>query len=239
MRLLLDAFRPWALVAVCGIQICCLLAGGFFALFALFAHVGVAVLFSLLFFVIAVLLTAVIRWLVQPYTPSRRFRTIAAVIVVAWIGTSLTLQAMHFRLNTSGSVPVGLYRETSDNAAAYTGFCLSLEQLRAVRRAGLELGAGECPGGVSPLLKPLVEASPMHPVTFTEHGFVIDGKLLPNTAAQSESRTHAPLSHIPFGTYTAGLWAISSYNRDSYDSRYLGPLDPSAIRFHVTPFLTH
>ena len=238
MRVIGDALRPVVLIVVGALETGCILAGGFFALFALFAHVGLAVWFSLLFLATAVLLTVVIRWLVQPYTPSKRFRTMAAVIVVTWIGTGLTLQEMHFHLNTSGSVPVGLYRETSNNAAAYAGFCLSPVQLRTVRRAGLELGAGDCPGGVSPLLKPLIEALPSRPVTFTERGFVIDGKLLPNTAAKAESRTHVPIAHLPFGTYLTGLWAISTYHPDSYDSRYFGPVKPAAIRFYAKPVLT-
>jgi type IV secretory pathway protease TraF len=53
------------------------------------------------------------------------------------------------------------------------------------------------------------------------------------------SKTGQTLVHYPFGSYTSGLWAISNYNRDSYDSRYFGPVSTDAIRFYARPVLVY
>jgi len=47
-----------------------------------------------------------------------------------------------------------------------------------------------------------------------------------------------PLEHYPFGVYTNGIWAVSDFNANSYDSRYFGPLAPDAIRFDAKPVWT-
>jgi len=110
--------------------------------------------------------------------------------------------------------------------------------LTAAKKTGLALPNGNCPGGVAPILKPHFAASPEQPISLTSEGFVIGGKLLPNTAPKPRSRTGAALTHYPFGLYTNGVWAISTFNPDSFDSRYFGPLDPKAIQFHARPLWT-
>ena len=66
----------------------------------------------------------------------------------------------------------------------------------------------------------------------------MDGQLLANTVPKPYSQTGEPLSHYPFGRYTSGLWAVSTFNRNSYDSRYFGPIEPSTVLYHLTPFWT-
>jgi conjugative transfer signal peptidase TraF len=237
--LLVETFRPWVLIGVCIVQGFLIFAGCLVFFVAVGVHSGLGLAESLAFFVPAVLLTYARRWIVcPPAKPRPTVLLVGVAIVIAYVGTMLLLRVAGFRLNLTDSVPVGLYRETSDTSARYVGFCLPMEPLRAAQTAGLILPLGDCPGKVAPLLKPVFRASLAHPVTLTERGFLIDGKLLPNTAPKPHSWTYAPLTHTPFGRYTAGLWAISGYNPDSYDSRYFGPLDSSAIRFHATPVLT-
>jgi type IV secretory pathway protease TraF len=87
-------------------------------------------------------------------------------------------------------------------------------------------------------LKPLIYASPKQPLIYDARGFSFHGKLLPNTGAKAYSRTGVPLAHYPFGAYTNGIWAVSDFNANSYDSRYFGPVAPEAIRFYAKPLLT-
>ncbi|MBV8114271.1 MAG: S26 family signal peptidase, partial [Silvibacterium sp.] len=116
--------------------------------------------------------------------------------------------------------------------------CLAQGAIESAIKAGLEIARGDCPTGVAPILKPVFRASAGDPIVYSEEGFFVHGALLPNTAPKKRSRTGAPLTHYPFGEYRSGLWAISDYNRDSFDSRYFGPVDSSAVRFYAKPVWT-
>lgn len=146
------------------------------------------------------------------------------------------LAELPIRLNLTPSVPVGFYREISIPTAPFIGFCLSDSQLRIAREAGVEMAAGSC--GMQPLLKPVFRATREAPIVFSSEGFRVDRALLPSTAPKAKSTSGKPLVHYPFGTYTAGLWAVSSFHEDSFDSRYLGPIDPAQIQFRAVSFLT-
>jgi conjugative transfer signal peptidase TraF len=141
-------------------------------------------------------------------------------------------------MNYSDSVPTGLYRRVPASVVTYAGFCLPEKTASAAIQAGLEVVPGACPEGLAPILKPLIQASPQHPVAYTERGFWWGGKLLPNTAPKARSRTGATLQHYTFGVYTNGVWAVSDFNANSYDSRYFGPVAPDAIRFYAKPVWT-
>ncbi|MGA8026194.1 MAG: hypothetical protein WB992_03555, partial [Bryobacteraceae bacterium] len=141
-------------------------------------------------------------------------------------------------MNYTDSVPVGLYRKTLNSAAPYAGFCLERVTVDSARQAGLEIVPGNCPGGVAPILKPLIYPSREQPLMLSARGFFVNGRLLANTAPKSRSRTGAALEHYAFGTYSSGVWAVSDFNRDSFDSRYFGPVAPGAIRFYATPVWT-
>jgi conjugative transfer signal peptidase TraF len=161
----------------------------------------------------------------------------AAAFLVGTIGAPFALTHSGLVLNTSPSVPVGLYRRAAASSK-YIGFCLSLDTVHAALRAGLEPGRGDCAGGVAPILKPVVYPSPAHVLIYSERGFTFDGALMSNTAPKALSMAGVPLAHAAFGTYTSGAWAVSTFNSDSFDSRYFGPVDAAAIRFYATPTLT-
>ena len=163
-------------------------------------------------------------------------RLLGGVFVVLALSVPDALQHSRLRLNGTDSVPVGLY-EAGTERAPYAGFCLGQATLRTALAAGLELGRGECANGYQPVLKTVYEASPASPVVFDEGGFAVGQRRIPNTRPKAFSRTGKPLTHYPFGTYTAGLWAISSYNRDSFDSRYFGPVPQESLRFYAKPLL--
>jgi conjugative transfer signal peptidase TraF len=169
---------------------------------------------------------------------ARTIMIAGALIALADAGTHAILQAAHLHFNYTKSVAVGLYRETSKQRSSYAGFCLPRTTIERAIRAGMDPIPGTCPGGVAPILKPLIEATPERPVVFSKNGFSVAGKLLPNTLPKSTSRAGMPLAHYEFGTYTRGLWAVSSFSPDSYDSRYFGPIDPASVQFYSKPVLT-
>ena len=171
--------------------------------------------------------------------PSKRTIGLAiAAILLAEIATRAGMKATGLHLNYTASLPVGLYREAPKGEAQYAGICLPASVITGALHAGLETLPGDCPGGVAPILKPVVEASEAHPIIYSESGFYIDGSLVPNTAPKTHAHTGNSLQHYPFGVYKSGLWAISEFNANSFDSRYFGPLPDGAVRFYVKPVLT-
>lgn len=155
-------------------------------------------------------------------------------------GIALTAPfAIHFSglmLNGTDSVPVGLYRRSG--VGSYAVLCLPDGALQTAKEAGLDLSGGSCPNGSIPLLKPLYVASVSRPIEFGEAGFRIGGRFVPNTAPKPVSKTGARLQHYDFGTYREGIFAISDFSRDSYDSRYFGPVGPDTIRYYANPVWT-
>jgi conjugative transfer signal peptidase TraF len=169
---------------------------------------------------------------------ARRFLVTAVIGLAVLIPTALHYSKL--RWNRTASVPTGLYRivdSEPERAPQYAALCLPESTLLTAHKAGADFPWGVCPGGVAPLLKPLYRASAADPITFTERGFEVSGRLLNNTAPKSFSHAAKPLDHVAFGVYTAGVWAISDYNPNSFDSRYFGPIPESSIRSYLVPFL--
>jgi conjugative transfer signal peptidase TraF len=143
------------------------------------------------------------------------------------------------RINTSPSLPLGLYIVTSNAGANLVEFCpvqpfASLAILRGYR------DQGACQDGGSPLLKPIV-AKPGDLVQFSERGISVNSKLLPNTEPLTKDTKGRTLKSWPFGRYAVqpgSVWVGSSYNRRSFDSRYFGPIPTNTIRKHLRPLLT-
>lgn len=159
-----------------------------------------------------------------------------AVVALA-LAAPGALRHSALRLNYSDSVPVGLYRSQPEPDAPFAGICLNSMTLRSAFDAGLKLEAGECPDGHQPILKTVYRATPDSPIVFDAQGFTIAGVPIPNTKPKAFSKTGKPLTHYAFGLYTSGLWAVSGYNRDSFDSRYFGPVSAENVKFYAKPLL--
>ncbi len=164
----------------------------------------------------------------------RRMVLVVAALVVVSVAPA-ALQHSTLRLNASASVPTGLYRIVP-RTSRYAAICLPEAILATANEAGLFVPPGECPDGKEPILKPVYQASADSPVEFDPGGFSIGDRALKNTAAKLRSKMGKPLSHVAYGRYTEGLWAISDYNPDSFDSRYFGPLSEANIRYYAVPF---
>jgi conjugative transfer signal peptidase TraF len=139
----------------------------------------------------------------------------------------VALDAGQLRINTSESLPVGLYRVSP--TGAFVEFCPDDQGLSAQRHYRAR---GGCPDGAAPLLKPVV-GGPGDDIVRSSAGISVNGKLLRNTVPLGRDTEGRPLAHWPYGTYPtrAGmLWVASTYNSRSYDSRYFGPIPENAVR---------
>ena len=150
---------------------------------------------------------------------------------------SVAAMALGIRINTSYSLPLGLYATTSDSEAELIEFCpaepfASESASRSYRTRGFA-----CPDGAVPLLKPVV-ARPGDLVIVSEEGIVVNGHLLPKTYPIPFDASGRPLKAWPTGMYgvrEGTVWVASTYNAGSYDSRYMGPIQISQIRRRLRP----
>jgi len=157
--------------------------------------------------------------------------TLIVAVTAEWAG---------LRLNDSPSMPTGLYvRTSSESKASLVVFCPAEPFARLSVERGYR-SRGNCPDGAEPLAKPTA-AHPADVVELSAIGITVNGQLLPNTAPLATDTAGRPLPHWPFGKYVVApgtLWVASSYNSQSFDSRYFGPVKASQVREHVRPLLT-
>ena len=154
---------------------------------------------------------------------------LAAFGLCAWGGV---------RFNSTGSLPIGLYRVSTAADANLVEFCPPepYSRLSVVRQYR---NPGTCPDGDNPLLKPIV-AIAGDVVVLSKSGLQVNGKLLGNTAPRSQDSKARLLPHYPFGIYRVSsgtIWVASSYHPLSFDSRYFGPISTTIVRHRLKPFL--
>ena len=173
---------------------------------------------------------------------SHRYATakrIAIVCVGSVVAIAQLCDSLGLRINTSPSLPVGLYVTTADPNASLVEFCPvePYAQLAIVR--GYR-SAGNCRDGAAPLLKPVVGKSG-DVVDVSQAGIVVNGKRIPNTAPVGADTRGRQLPPWPSGRYfvkPGEVWVASSFNRRSFDSRYFGPVPTIAIRDRLRPLIT-
>jgi conjugative transfer signal peptidase TraF len=173
---------------------------------------------------------------------SDRFRRVHRTALVGFGVSIVMFQLGGFlglRINTSPSLPMGLYIKTVDPGANLVEFCpvepfATLSIVRGYR------DPGTCDDGAAPLLKPIVAKSG-DVVEVSARGISVNGALLPNTAPLTRDTKGRHLEAWPSGRYVVDpgtIWVASSYHSRSFDSRYFGPLSIAAIRHRLKPFLT-
>src|SRR5256712_49367 len=154
-------------------------------------------------------------------------------VVVTWFAG--------LRINLSGSMPIGLYRVSSEPAArgAIVLACLPMDVAVVARSRGY-VPHGTCPGATAPIGK-VVLAMVGDSVEVTAEGLRVNGHPVQNTKPLPVDAAGRSLRRFPDGTYIVGrdeVWLYSPYSKRSFDSRYFGPLHVSCIRRRVLPLWT-
>ena len=126
----------------------------------------------------------------------RRAALVAFGVAVATFQLSGSLG---LRINTSPSLPMGLYITTAD-AWRESGRVLPGGTVRKLSIVRGYRDPGTCRDGAAPLLKPVVAKSG-DVVELSARGISVNGALLPNTAPLSKDTKGRPLEAWPFGRY--------------------------------------
>jgi len=160
------------------------------------------------------------------------------VLCAAVVGSFAVVAALFgLRINTSYSLPLGLYQVTDDDSAPLIEFCPAEPFGSQSSERGYRSRSLTCPDGAVPLLKPIV-ARAGDVVEVTNTGLAINGELLPESAPLRRDGAGRELHPWPAGRYKveAGtVWVASTYNAGSFDSRYMGPIDTRQIRQRLRP----
>jgi conjugative transfer signal peptidase TraF len=172
-------------------------------------------------------------------TDLRKAMRIGFVIAGVGFGVFLGLAGAGVRINTSPSLPIGLYISTPDNGYNLIEFC-PVEPFASFATGRGYRSQGRCPDGATPLLKPVV-AVPGDIVELSVGGLSVNGTALPNTRPSATDSFGRVMPIWPFGVYAVApgtVWVASSHHPRSFDSRYFGSIQISAIRERLRPLLT-
>jgi conjugative transfer signal peptidase TraF len=176
---------------------------------------------------------------------NRRFKKIAAGVALAgaagMVGAALAYAA-GARINTTRSIPVGLYWASSAavEKGTYVLFCPPHVQVFDEARARGYIGAGFCPGGYGYMMKRIVAATD-DDVAVSAEGVRVNGELLPLSVPRTVDAGGRPLPRFQTGRYTlsaAEVLLMSDVSGTSFDGRYFGPVNRSQIRTVISPVLT-
>jgi conjugative transfer signal peptidase TraF len=168
----------------------------------------------------------------------RRWPLGVIAILVLVIGLS---DAVDLRINTTASMPLGLYREVTPRLERGTlvVFCLGGEAAAFGRQRGY-LPAGQCQSRTQELVK-RVAALPGDTVALSRSGVRVNGQEIARTSVRGADANGRSLPHAPFveRRLQAGeLWVLGTARERSWDSRYFGPIRTEQVRASAVPLWT-
>jgi conjugative transfer signal peptidase TraF len=180
--------------------------------------------------------------LTRPMTILVRIGRAATLLAFGLLALGLVCAAADLRVNTTRSIPVGLYRTTDAplEKGKYLIFCPPQSELFEEAKAREYIGAGFCPGGYGFMMKRVV-AMGGDRVSVAEEGVRVNGKLLPKSAPLESDKTGRVMPCYSLSDYTLGkseLLLMGDASGTSFDGRYFGPVEVSHIRDVIRPLIT-
>ncbi len=166
--------------------------------------------------------------------------TAVAGVSILLLGT--VAYATGARINTTQSIPIGLYRLTSDpvEKGAYVMFCPPQDGVfDHAKKRGL-IGAGFCPGGYGYMMKRILAAK-NDAVSISDEGVRVNGELVPHSTPIKTDKAGQSLPRFQADRFTLGgseLLLMSDSCRTSFDGRYFGPINRSQIKGVIRPVFT-
>ncbi len=176
---------------------------------------------------------------------SRVLKRISEAVAIAGV-TVLVLAAGGYaagaRVNTTRSIPVGLYWTSSApvEKGAYVLFCPPRIGVFDDARERGYIGAGFCEGGYGYMMKRVLAAK-NDAVTVAADGVRVNGELLPQSAPIKADPAGRLLPRYQSDSYTLGsseLLLMSDRSATSFDGRYFGPVSRSQIKNVIRPVIT-
>jgi conjugative transfer signal peptidase TraF len=170
----------------------------------------------------------------------KRFTVYFCMMMSVFILCGL-VYAAGIRLNTTPSIPVGVYRLTDERIVkgSYVLFCPPPATVFDMAKARGYLGAGFCPGGYGQMMKKILAVKD-DVVAIGINGVQVNGQLLPLSVPIKADGAGRPLPGYE-ASWTLGsaeVLVMSDSNRGSFDGRYFGPIQRSQIEGVIRPVFT-
>jgi conjugative transfer signal peptidase TraF len=179
--------------------------------------------------------------MLQTAPPKRPPKMVLVAVLGAVLAALVVGCLIPLRINTSPSLPRGLYLLEPAGNAPYPGeivLACPPPAAAAVALARRYLDPGPCPGGTKPLGK-LVLAAGGDRVELSATGIVLNHCTLVLTASPTTDTGGRRLPRYPAGAYRVGaqeLWLFSPHRR-SFDSRCFGPVSTQSVIGALRPLL--
>lgn len=146
------------------------------------------------------------------------------------------------RVNTTKSIPVGLYWTSNApvELGAYVLFCPPQLGVFEEAKARGYIGAGFCPGGMGYMMKRVLAAK-NDTVSVSDDGVRVNGELLPHSKPIDADKSGRLMPRYQTMDYTLGnveLLLMSDMSATSFDGRYFGPINRSQIKTVIRPVIT-
>jgi conjugative transfer signal peptidase TraF len=153
--------------------------------------------------------------------------TCAGLVVIALY----TFWSTGFRINTTPSVPRGLYKIAAGPVQRGDLASYCLDPLVAVVKERQYLASGSCQSGLRPLVKE-VAGLPGDEISVGPDGISVNGHEQLNSAAKAFDKQGRPTpeSHLESGIIPAGLALLLAHHPGSFDGRYFGLVRLSDLR---------
>ena len=146
------------------------------------------------------------------------------------------------RINTTRSIPIGLYWLTDApvTKGAFVIFCPPKLALFDEAKARGYITAGFCPGEYGFMMKQVL-ATGNDRIDTTGEGVRINGKLLDASKPMKADKAGRVMPRYSASNYTlknAELLLMSDLSETSFDSRYFGPIQLAQIKGVINPVFT-
>jgi len=165
-----------------------------------------------------------------------------SIVIASILGLIFGCFALGAKINTTRSIPVGLYWSSNvpTSKGTYVMFCPPASKAfdEAVRRG--YIGIGNCPGGYGYMMKQILAAKG-DVISVGEEGVRVNGELLPNSVPHEADNLNRPLPHYRTEHHILGtseVLLMSDGSATSFDARYFGPIPHSQIRTVIHPIFT-
>lgn len=174
-----------------------------------------------------------------------RYQRLIRTLAIAGVGGFIALAGVYAagaRINTTKSIPLGLYWITGDDVSknSYVIFCPPAEPVFLEAKKRGYLSTGFCDGELGYMMKKVLAAK-SDSVSFEPEGVRVNGQLLPLTQRAAadkfgrEMPVPAPATQV---LSDDELLVMSDVNPKSFDSRYFGVVSSKQIKSVITPVFT-
>ena len=166
-------------------------------------------------------------------------------IVMAGLCLAFGLFLAHaagLRLNTTRSIPLGLYLMSNDPIVRGVSvlWCPPERPEFDLAKERGYIGAGFCPGGYGNMMKKVV-ATHNDVVSVTDAGVLINGTLIPASQPIEADAMGRSLPRFRVTEHHLGpseFLLMSDTNSRSFDARYFGPVNRGHIQSRIHPIWT-